>query len=184
MTTNDVQGSGDATSGTRRNWARRAMSHWTHIGMGLLVVASTAGSAGLYFGQYRVDQQTGEAAAMAVIAAASDGSAALLSYTPDQLESDLSAAKSHLTGEFLTYYSKFVDEVVEPAARERAIHTTASVARAAVAELHPDSARVLVFLNQTTTTKTAPDPVQVASIVNVSLSKVDAAWLISAFDPI
>lgn len=184
MTTNDIQGVGDATASTRRSWARRAMSHRSHIGMGLLVVASTAASIGLYFGQYRVDQQTGDGAAKTVIAAASDGSVALLSYTPDQLESDLAAAKSHLTGEFLAYYSKFVDEIVKPAARERAIHTTASVARAAVAELHPDSARVLVFLNQTTTTKTAPDPVQVASIVNVGLSKVDAAWLISAFDPI
>lgn len=184
MTTNDIQGIEDATASTRRSWARRAMSHWSNIGMGLLVAASTAASTGLYFGQYRVDQQTGDTAAKTVIAAASDGSVALLSYTPDQLESDLAAAKSHLTGDFLAYYSKFVDEVVEPAARERAIHTTASVARAAVAELHPDSARVLVFLNQTTTTTTAPDPVQVASIVNVSLSKVDAAWLISAFDPI
>lgn len=161
-----------------------AGNHWTRIGVGLLVAAATAGSAGLYFGQYRVDQQTGEAAAKAVIAAASDGSTALLSYTPDQLDSDLAAAKSHLTGEFLNYYSKFADEIVAPAAKERAITTIASVARAAVAELHPDSARVLVFLNQTTTSNAAPEPVQVASIVNVSLSKVDAAWLISAFDPI
>lgn len=40
--------------------------------------------------------------------------------------------------------------------------TTAVVARTAVAELHPDSAVVLVFINQATTNTEKPEPVLAA----------------------
>ena len=108
----------------------------------------------------------------------------LLSYAPDSLDRDLAAAKSHLTGDFLTYYSKFTDQIVAPAAKQKTVKTTASVVRAAVSELHPDSAKVVVFLNQTTTSKDRPDPTHTASSVVVSLTKVNGTWLISAFDPV
>ncbi len=94
------------------------------------------------------------------------------------------AAKSHLTGDFLTYYSKFTDQIVAPAAKQKAVKTAASVVRTAVSELHPDSAKVLVFLNQTTTGNDRPEPTQTASSVVVSLSKTTGNWLISAFDPV
>jgi len=171
------------TIDARRNWIRRAMSRWPLIVIGLLLVAAGAVTAGLYFGQYRHDQQTNDTTAKSAITAASDGTVAILSYAPDKLESDLAAAKSHLTGEFLTYYSKFTDQIVAPAAKTKAVTTQATVKRAVIAELHPDSARVLVFLDQTTTSKDAPEPVQTASSVMVSLSKVHGTWLISAFDP-
>jgi Mce-associated membrane protein len=167
----------------RRGWPRRAMARWRLITVGLLLVASAGAAAGLYFGQYRLDQQTTETAAKGAISAASQGTVALLSYAPDSLDRDLSAAKSHLTGDFLTYYSKFTDQIVAPAAKQKAVKTTASVARAAVAELHPDSAKVLVFLNQTTTSRDRPDPSLTASTVMVSLTKTNGSWLISAFDP-
>ena len=174
----------DGVRNTRRSWMRRAMSQWRLIIIGLLLVAAAAGTAGLYFGQYRHDQQTDDTAAKSAIAAASDGTIAILSYTPDKLDSDQAAAKSHLTGDFLTYYSKFTDQVVAPAAKQKAVSTQAGVKRAVVVELRPESAKVLVFLDQTTTSKDAPEPVQTASSVMVSLTKVHDRWLISAFDPI
>jgi len=184
ITGDDERPPADDAMKARRGWMRRAMSHWPLIIIGLLLVAAAAGTAGLYFGQYRDDQQTNDAAAKSAIGAASDGTVALLSYAPDKLESDLAAAKSHLTGDFLTYYSKFTDQIVAPAAKEKAVNTKAAVKRAAIAELHADSARVLVFLDQTTTSKDAPEPIQTASSVMVSLTKVHSAWLISAVDPI
>lgn len=51
-------------------------------------------------------------------------------------------------------------------------------------EIRPDSAKVLVFLNQETSSKERPDPSLTASSVVVSLTKVDGNWLISAFDPV
>ncbi|OBH80618.1 twin-arginine translocation pathway signal [Mycobacterium scrofulaceum] len=163
---------------------RRALSHWPLLVIGLLLVAAATGSATLYFGQYRHDQQTNDATANSVISAATEGTVALLSYTPDKVESDLAGAKSHLTGDFLTYYSKFADKIVAPAAKQKAVNTQAAVKRAVISELHPDTARVLVFLDQTTTSKDQPEPVQTASSVMVSMTKSHGTWLISAFDPI
>lgn len=173
----------DATN-TRRSPIRTALSHWPLLIIGLLLVAAAIAAATLYFGQYRHDQQTNDATAKSVISAASEGTVALLSYTPDKLDSDLAGAKSHLTGDFLSYYSKFADQIVAPAAKQKAVNTQAAIQRAVISELHPDTARVLVFLDQTTTSKDAPEPVQTASSVMVSLTKVRGAWLISAFDPI
>lgn len=183
-TGDDQRHPADHTLNARRAWARRVASHWRLIVISLLFVAAAAAAAGLYFGQYRHDQQTNDAAAKSAISAASQGTVALLSYAPDKLESDLVAAKSHLTGEFLNYYSKFTEQIVVPAAKAKAVDTKAAVMRAVVVELHPESARILVFLDQTTTSKDAPEPVQTASSVLVGLAKVHDSWLISAFDPI
>lgn len=184
-TSGDAEGLTAETSvRAHRRWTRRAISRWPLIAAGVLLVAAAATTAGLYFGQYRDGKQINDAAAKLAIDAASNGTAALLSYSPDRLQSDLTAAKSHLTGEFLTYYGKFTDQIVAPAAKEKAVNTKAVIQRAAIADLHAETARVLVFLDQTTTSKDAPEPVQTASSVMVSLSKVHGAWLISAFDPL
>ncbi|KUI25128.1 twin-arginine translocation pathway signal [Mycobacterium sp. IS-1742] len=154
----------------------------------MLTVLAAAAFAGLavvlYLTQYRTDVRTDDAAASAAIRAASVGTVALLSYQPDSVDTDLAAAENHLTGGFLDYYGRFSDEILLPAAKQRAVSTEASVVRAAEAEIHPDTAKVLLFVNQTTTSRERPDPAQTASSVMVSLTKVDGRWLISAFDPI
>jgi Mce-associated membrane protein len=148
------------------------------------LVASAGLAAWLYFFQYRPDQQTNTAAANIALEAAKSGTVALLSYSPDSLDKDFAAAKSNLTGDFLSYYTQFTEQIVTPAAKEKSVKTTASVVRAAVSEIHPDSATVLVFINQTTTSKENPDGAFAASSVKVSLKKIDDRWLISAFDPV
>jgi len=77
-------------------------------------------------------------------------------HGPEHHEQDFANAKSHLTGDFLNYYSQFTH----------------------------DSAVVLVFLNQTTTSRENPNGSFTASSVNVVRTKVDGSWLISAFDPV
>ncbi len=157
------------------------------MGAVLLAVAlvASAGVAGwLYFNQYRPDQQTNAAAAKVALDAAKSGTVALLSYSPETLDKDFAAAKSQLTGDFLSYYTQFTEQIVTPAAKEKSVKTTASVVRAAVSEIQPDSAEVLVFINQTTTSKENPDGAFAASSVKVGLKKIDGAWLIQSFDPV
>jgi Mce-associated membrane protein len=148
----------------------------------LLVSGALAGR--LYFDRFRPDQQTDDAATQTAIGAARDGTIALLSYKPDTLNQDFAAAKSHLTGGFLNYYDQFTKQVVTPAAKQKAVTTTAQVVGAAASEMHPDKAVVLVFVNQVTTSKERPDPTMAASSVLVSMIKVHGAWLITKFDPI
>jgi Mce-associated membrane protein len=148
------------------------------------LLASAGAAAWLYFGQYRTDQKTDGAAANVVLDAAKTGSVAMLSYSPETLDKDFANAKSHLTGDFLSYYTNFTQQIVTPAAKQKAVKTSAAVVRAAVSELHPDSALVLVFINQTTTSKENPDGAFAASAVKVGLKKINGTWLISAFDPV
>jgi Mce-associated membrane protein len=167
-----------------RRSARGARSRIGIIVLAVALVASAGVAAWLYFNQYRPDQQTNPAAATVALDAATKGTVALLSYSPESLDKDFAAAKSHLTGDFLSYYTQFTEQIVTPAAQQKSVKTTASVVRAAVSELHPNSAVVLVFVNQNTTSKENPDGAFAVSSVKVSLNKVDGTWLISSFDPV
>ncbi|OMC33781.1 twin-arginine translocation pathway signal [Mycobacterium sp. GA-1841] len=161
-------------------WLRR---RWRAVAIVCVLLASAGAAAAVYFGTYRGAHETaGETTT--VIDAASDGSVALLSYTPDSLDHDIDTAESHLTGEFLTYYSQFAEQFVAPAAKDKDIRAAASVVRAAAIDVQPDTAQVLVFLNQATTSRANPQPVQAASAVKVGLTKVDGDWRISSFDPV
>lgn len=152
--------------------------------LALLFVASTALAAGLLYFQYRPDRATDAAAAKAAITAASEGTVAILSYSPDTFEHDFSSAKSRLTGDFLSYYSQFTQEIVGPAAKQKSVKTSAVVVRAAASELHPDSAVVLVFINQSTSSADRPEPALSSSSVLVTVTKAGDKWLISSFNPV
>lgn len=133
---------------------------------------------------YFPDQDTDTAAAKAAVSAAVDGTIAVLSYSPDTLDHDFSTAKSHLTGDFLSYYDQFTQQIVAPAAKQKSVKTTAVVLRAALSEFHPDSAIALVFVNQTTQSKDRPEPSLTSSSVSVTLTKANGKWLISSFNPV
>lgn len=158
-----------------------------HVLIIVLAVFTTASAAllvALFYLQYRPDQATDAKAADSVISTATEATRAILSYSPDTIDRDLSNAKSYLTGDFLTYYSQFTQQILAPTAKEKAAKTSAVVIRAAVSELHPDSAVVIVFLNQATTSKERPEPTLNASSVLVSLTRVDGKWLVSSFEPV
>jgi Mce-associated membrane protein len=163
---------------------RGARRNFVAIVIAVALIASAGVAAGLYFGQYRQDQETNAAAANVALDSAKNGTVALLSYSPESLDKDFANAKSNLTGDFLSYYTQFTEQIVTPAAKEKQVKTSASVVRAAVAEIHPDSAIVLLFINQVTTSKENPDGAFAASSVKVTLKKIDGRWLISAFDPV
>ena len=166
-----------------RRRARRRLARWRSIVATTLVVAAVGVAAGVYFILYWPDQRVDDAAAHRAIQAASDGAVAVLSYSYDHLNRDFDNAKSHLTGDFLTYYRKFTDNVVAPTAQQGQLTASAKVIRAAISDLHPDSAVVLVFVDQTTASKKKKDPEKTQSAVLVTLTKVNGSWLIAKFDP-
>jgi Mce-associated membrane protein len=164
-------------------WTRRCLANWRSILATALVVVTVGGAAGLFFVQYRPDERMSDAAARQVTQTASDGAVALLSYSFDHLDRDFAAVRSHLTGNFLAFYSKFSEQIAAGALQGQ-LTTTAKVIRAAISDLHPYSAVVLVFVNQTTTGKRKPEPVEAHRSILVSLTKVNGVWLIANFDPV
>jgi len=168
---------------TIKRWIRRCLARWRSIVATVLVVTAVGVAAGLFFILYLPDQHVSDAAAHRAIEAASDGAVAVLSYAPDTLDRDFAKAKSYLTGDFLAYYTKFTEEIAAMAQQQH-VTETAKVVRAAVSELRPDSAVVLVFVNQTAASKEKPEPQTTASSVRVTLTKVKSSWLISKLDPL
>lgn len=158
--------------------------HWTALALAVTLVAAAGLTAWMYFFVYQPDRQTNDQAMQGAVKAASDGTVALLSYSPESLDKDFAVAKSKLTGSFLSYYTQFTEQIVTPAAKQKAVKTQAVVVRAAVSEMHPDTAVVLVFINQTTESKDRPDASFINSAVRVTLQKIDGGWLISSFDPV
>ena len=164
--------------------ASSLLAHWGSILLTATVIAAVSLAVCLFVLQYRPDRQIDDAASRRAIQAASDGAVAALSYSSESMDSDFARARSHLTGDFLAYYDKFTKEIVIPTVQQKHLAQTASVVRAAVSELGPNSAVVLVFLNETTTGKDKPQPLITPSSVRVTLSKVHGSWLISKLDPV
>ena len=148
----------------------------------LLVSAVLAGS--VYWFVFRTDRLTDQSRQEEALDAAKTGTVALLTYSPDTVDKNLADAKSRLTGDFLKHYSEFADQTVLPAAKQRGVKTEATVARAAVSQMQPGSAQVLVFVNQVTTSRERPTPALATSSVIVTLVKRDGHWLISDFQPV
>lgn len=187
-TISDVVALPDATPAQRRRirairpWLRRCLASWRPIMLTTLLIGTTGTAAGLYYLEHRPDRQTSSAAADEVIRAASSGAVALLSYSPDSLSRDVDNAKSRLTVDFQAYYEQFTERILAPTAQGAQVTTTARVVRAAVAELHPNSAVVLVFVSQKTASRDKPEPVTTSSAVRVTLTKANGSWLIGRFD--
>ncbi len=171
-------------AGRRRRRLSPAMRRVGYAVLAVLLLSSGGAATWLYFKQYRPDQQTDASVKLEVANSASDGTTALLSYSSDSLDQDFANARSHLAGDFLTYFNDFTQQIVAPTAKQRSLKTTAHVTGAAVTELHPDSAVVLVFIDQTTTTKDNPQPLVAATSVLVHMNRVNGNWLITKFNPV
>ena len=164
--------------------ASRLLMHWGSILLTAMAVAAVSLAVFLFILQYRPDRQIDDAAAQRAIHAASDGAVAALSYSSENMDGDFARARSHLTGDFLAYYDKFTKEIVIPTVQQKHLTQTAAVVRAAVSELEPNSAVVLVFLNETTLSKDKPQPLITPNSVRITLTKVGESWLISKLDPV
>ena len=161
----------------------RLGSRWRIIALAVVTIAAMALAGAVFLFQYSPEQQTNDAVRQAATEAAEAGAVAVLSYSPDTLDRDIANAKSHLTGNFLAYYNKFTQAILADAAQQKQVMTTAEVVEAAAADLRPDSAVVLVFVNKMTSSKRQP-PRMTPATVRVTLTKVNGSWLISEFDPI
>lgn len=171
------------TTGAIDRFVSNLLVHWRSVLLTTSVIAAVGLAVCLFVLQYRPDRQIDDAAARRAIQEASDGAVATLSYSSGSIDRDFARARSHLTGEFLAYYDKFTKDVVMPTVKEKNLTQTATVIRAAVSELHPHSAVVLVFLNETTMSKDKREPLKTPSSVRITLTKVNGSWLISKLDP-
>jgi Mce-associated membrane protein len=164
--------------------ARRRISWSRAIAYGLLpVLAFLLASAAGYLKWQDASVREAQAARAESVQAAMDSTVALLSYRPDTVQKDLDAAKTRLTGTFLTAYSSLTHDVVIPGSKQKQISAVATVPAAASTSATGNHAVVLLFVNQTIIVGQSA-PTSTASSVRVTLDKIDGRWLISQFDPV
>lgn len=161
---------------------RQVWAKWRPILAVLLIIGSIGFTAGWYLLVYRPDRQVDAASADDAVKAASEGVAALLSYSPDNLSRNVDSAKAHITGDFQSYYQQFAEQIVAPVTQRAQLTTTVRVVRAAASELHPNSAVVLAFIEQKTASKPKADPVHTPNSVRIRLKRVHGDWLIDGLE--
>lgn len=146
-----------------------------------LAVAAAAGAG--FLGWKYASAHEAENAAAESVDAARDTTSVILSYTPETVDAQLNGARDRLTGGFLDSYTKLVNDVVIPGAKEKKITAVARVAAASSVSATKDHAVALLFVNQTVNMG-ADAPTTTNSSVRVTLDKVGDRWLVSGFDPV
>ncbi|MCP9271164.1 hypothetical protein [Mycolicibacterium arenosum] len=170
--------SASPSSGTGRRRSLRGVMTFGVLPALIIVLAAAAG----YLSYVDSSARASRASAISSVQAATDGTIALLSYTPDTAEAKLTAARDLLTGSFRDDYTALTNDVVIPGAIQKGISATAKVPAASTTSASADHAVVLVFVNQTVVVGGGA-PSQTASAVEVTMEKSGDRWLISGFDP-
>lgn len=148
-----------------------------------LIVLVLAAGVGVLFHQHRQNAEIEQARTEAVDAA-SEQALAMLAYDYTGVDEQLAAAADGLTGDFKDEYTALVGDVIAPAAKDKSLTVQVTVLGAAIVSAEPDTATVLLFLNQITTSSDAPEAASSGSRVRMSVEKADGRWLTNNLEPI
>jgi Mce-associated membrane protein len=150
-----------------------------------IAVATLLGGWQLFVKRTEVDSVADQPAARKVVLqVATTNVQRLLTYSAGSVEQDMTSAQDLLTGDFLEYFKRYSHDVAIKTAQARGTNQSASIVGAGVESLTTNSASVVAFVNQTTTTRDQPAPQQRSSAIRVGMTKVRDEWLISRFDPL
>jgi Mce-associated membrane protein len=150
--------------------------------LALLTVAALV-AAGFFALQVREDARTADARKEAP-GAAESAAKAILSYDYRRLPTDRKRAKEFLTPEYQEDYEKTFKLLEKQkdgtagAAVQTKTSVTASVVGSGVMDADPDTARVLVFVNQVSK-RPGRDPQQFQNRVAMTMKQVEDRWLVA-----
>ncbi len=156
----------------------------------VLAVAVLLAAAGVGFGWWRAEQGSaevapdgalvGDAARMEVLVTAADLTQRVLSYSHSTFDNDMEVARARLTPSFRKEYDATMAQVRDNTEKNK-IALDAAVVSSAIIEATEHRAKVLVFLNQSTTAGTGKDnnQQQMRNSLVVSLSRGEGDWNMS-----
>lgn len=103
------------------------------------------------------------------------------SYDYRRLDRDFAAVSARLTPKFRASYGKTAAALKATLTQYQAVGT-AKILDAGLSRLASDKATVIVFLDQTVTSKTSPTPTVDRNRIRVQLQRSGDRWLVSALD--
>ncbi|WP_216892871.1 hypothetical protein [Nocardia alni] len=162
-------------------WSRRrktlVLTPLVLVTIGLIAAATVLG--------VRIhDYDDVRAARGAALAAAETNVPKILSYRAETADHDLDSAANLLTGDFENRFRTLIKDTIIPAAKQHQTVTTATVVGRSVVDGTSDSVTVLLFIDQSTTSKDTPQPRLDASRVRIHMDRVGDRWLISGLEPV
>ncbi|MEV4206813.1 h domain protein [Nocardia salmonicida] len=161
------------------------MSNRIKIVFGALAAAGLIAAIVLGVSGYQLWQQDKtEQARTDAMSTASRTVSAMFTYEPATVDTELPRAADNLTEAFRAEYLKLIEQAIAPGAKEKQLTVKATTQAEAVVSADAEKAVILLYLNQLTTSKDAPDGTTSGSRVRVSLDKADNRWLVSQVTPV
>ncbi|WP_194825676.1 h domain protein [Nocardia sp. XZ_19_231] len=161
------------------------MSKRIKIVFGALAAAGLIAAIILGVSGYQLWQQDKtEQARTDAMSTASRTVSAMFTYEPATVDTELPRAADNLTESFRAEYLKLIEQAIAPGAKEKQLTVKATTQAEAVVSADAEKAVILLYLNQLTTSKDAPDGTTSGSRVRVSLDKADNRWLVSQVTPV
>ena len=145
-----------------------------------LLVAASGVAAGILDTQTSNDTATQQERDTASAAAKTE-IPQILSYNYKTLSADLARASADTTGQFSGQFGVLASQLIGPNAAKQQTVTKATVPVAAAMDSSGDEVTVLVFVDQSTTSKQQPKAQKNASQLRVTMRKVNGRWLIEQF---
>lgn len=161
------------------------MSNRIKIVFGALAAAGLIAAIVLGVSGYQLWQQDKtEQARTDAMSTASRTVSAMFTYEPATVDTELPRAADNLTESFRAEYLKLIEQAIAPGAKEKQLTVKATTQAEAVVSADAEKAVILLYLNQLTTSKDAPEGTTSGSRVRVSLDKADNRWLVSQVTPV
>jgi Mce-associated membrane protein len=145
----------------------------------LVIALATLG--GFVFDTWQHDRAVAQAKQDSVVAARA-AMGAVLSYNYQTIDADITHAESYLTGTFRTEYRTTAEKTVKDAAVRYKASVKAEVVYAGAITATPNTARVLIFVNQTVNNTLIRAPRVDTPRVRLEMRKVHGKWLVSKLD--
>ncbi|MGW4774047.1 hypothetical protein ACWEO2_39160 [Nocardia sp. NPDC004278] len=171
-----------------RGWLQRASTLSpratvaTFAVLGILLVALA--TATMLLERSAADHRATVAAGQAAKDSAESRIPRVLSYDFNTVDSEFASATDNLTGPFRADFAQLGSRVIVPAAHRDSIITHAKVVGTSVVAADPGKVRLLLFLDQETTSTKYQGPRLDGSRVRVIMTKVADQWLISDITPV
>lgn len=109
----------------------------------------------------------------------------VLSYDSKTLDADLARARAQLSGPFAAQFEETASNAIVPASQQQDISSKVEVIRSALIDAQQDRAEVLLYLSQTASTSSQPEPQRGIIQVKVTMTRtVDGKWLLSELQPL
>lgn len=155
-----------------RRWIRSAVRGVAAVVLGAVLAA--AGYAGwLLYQQHQTDIDTAQA-----LDAAKQYAVTLTSTDPNAVDKNFNDILNGATGEFKDQYTR-AGSLLRKAMIDNQVATHGTVLESAVKSAHPGKVEILLFVEQSVTNSTTPQPAVEVNAIAITMEKVGGRWLAS-----